>query len=318
VTFHHGNSDRTTAVAALARIMTSDALALKGATLAADSVNITAGSLAIESLQDSKVFASKQTNVGVSVSVPGAGKGASASASFDQSKEKGSFNSVAEQSGIKAGAGGFDIQVTGNTDLKGAVIASSADAAKNRLSTGTLSASDIVNTESYKASQIGLSGGIAGIGADKNASPPQNTGNDGQPDARVGSGGNAIPGIKTGIGTISAGAPSILAASGGQSGTTNSAIAPATIIIAAGPNGAQDAASQAIANSISRDTATANDGALTQEFDAAKRADVQQGFAAAKALTQQTAVFFANRAAEEQIIANKPFNIDYVVGNSEK
>jgi filamentous hemagglutinin len=218
-----------------------------------------------------------------------------------RSKEKGSFNSVAEQSGIKAGAGGFDIQVTGNTDLKGGVIASGADAAKNRLSTGTLSASDIVNTESYKASQIGLSGGIAGIGANKNASPPpQNTGNDGQPDARVGSGGNAIPGIKTGIGTISAGAPSILAASGGQSGTTNSAIAPATIIIAAGPNGAQDAASQAIANSISRDTASANDGALTQEFDAAKRADVQQGFAAAKALTQQTAMFFANRAAEEQ------------------
>jgi hypothetical protein len=164
-----------------------------------------------------------------------------------------------------------------------------------------LSASDIVNTESYKASQFGLSGGIAGIGANKNASPPpQNTGNDGQPDARVGSGGNAIPGIKTGIGTISAGAPSILAASGGQSGTTQAAIAPATIIIAAGPNGAQDAASQAVANSISRDTATANDGALTQEFDAAKRADVQQGFAAAKALTQQTTVFFTNRAAEEQ------------------
>ena len=38
-----------------ARIMTADALTLKGATLAADSVNITAGSLAIESLQDSKV-----------------------------------------------------------------------------------------------------------------------------------------------------------------------------------------------------------------------------------------------------------------------
>jgi hypothetical protein len=43
-------------------------------------------------------------------------------------------------------------------------------------------------------------------------------------------------------------------------------------------------AGRLIANSISRDTATANDGALTQEFDAAKRADVQQGFAAAKAL----------------------------------
>jgi hypothetical protein len=116
-------------------------------------------------------------------------QGASGSASFDQSKEKGAFASVAEQSGIMAGSGGFDIRVGGETSLKGAVIASSADAAKNTLATGTLSASNITNTETYKASQIGISVGIAGIGADKNATPPpQNTGNNGQPDASVGSG----------------------------------------------------------------------------------------------------------------------------------
>ena len=79
------NIESTLSAGGAARITTADALTLKGATLAADSVNITAGSLAIESLQDSKVFASKQTNVGVSVSVPGGGQGASASASFDQS-----------------------------------------------------------------------------------------------------------------------------------------------------------------------------------------------------------------------------------------
>jgi filamentous hemagglutinin len=172
-----------------ASVLTPGALVLKGATLEADAVKIGAGSLSIESLQDSKVFASKQTNVGVSVSLQGGGQGGSGSVSFDQSKEKGAFASVAEQSGIMAGSGGFDIRVGGETSLKGAVIASNADAAKNTLATGTLSASNITNTETYKASQIGISAGIAGIGADKNATPPpQNTGNDGQPDASVGSG----------------------------------------------------------------------------------------------------------------------------------
>ncbi|MBP2644187.1 MAG: shlA 1, partial [Firmicutes bacterium] len=56
---------------------------------------------------------------------------------------------------LYAGTGGFDITVTGNTDLKGAVIASDADADKNTLTTGTLTYSDIANTAEYKASSSG-------------------------------------------------------------------------------------------------------------------------------------------------------------------
>jgi hypothetical protein len=48
---------------------------------------------------------------------------------------------VAEQSGVFAGKGGFDIRVTGATDLKGGVIASEASAGLNRLETGKLTAS---------------------------------------------------------------------------------------------------------------------------------------------------------------------------------
>jgi hypothetical protein len=45
-----------------------------------------------------------------------------------------------------------------------------------------------------------------------------------------------------------------MSASGSQSGTSVSAIAPGTIIIRADANGVADAASQALANTISRDT----------------------------------------------------------------
>ena len=63
---------------------------------------------------------------------------------------------MTEQAGIYAGEGGFAIEVGGNTDLKGAVIASEADAEKNRLSTDTLTFSDIENKAEYSASSIGV------------------------------------------------------------------------------------------------------------------------------------------------------------------
>jgi filamentous hemagglutinin len=69
---------------------------------------------------------------------------------------------VNEQSGIKAGEGGFTINVKGNTDLKGASIASSDKATqegKNTLTTNTLTTSDISNSMSASASSSGVSVG---------------------------------------------------------------------------------------------------------------------------------------------------------------
>ena len=65
------------------------------------------------------------------------------------------YRNARGQSGIFAGKGGFDIYVEKNTDLKGAVIASEADAGKNRLSTGTFSFSDLENGADYSAKSIG-------------------------------------------------------------------------------------------------------------------------------------------------------------------
>ncbi len=65
------------------------------------------------------------------------------------------YRSARGQSGIFAGKGRFDIYVEKNTDLKGAVIASEADAGKNRLSTGTFSFSDLENGAGYSSKSIG-------------------------------------------------------------------------------------------------------------------------------------------------------------------
>ena len=66
------------------------------------------------------------------------------------------LQSVTDQAGIYAGEGGYDIEVGKNTDLKGAVIASKADESKNKLSTDTITYSDIENKAEYSASNKGV------------------------------------------------------------------------------------------------------------------------------------------------------------------
>ena len=67
------------------------------------------------------------------------------------------YRSARDQAGFFAGSKGFDIYVEKNTDLMGGVIASEAFADKNRLSTGTLSFSDLKNEADYSAKSIGAS-----------------------------------------------------------------------------------------------------------------------------------------------------------------
>jgi hypothetical protein len=70
------------------------------------------------------------------------------------------------------------VRVHGNTDLKGATIASTADASKNSLTTGTLSFSDIANSSSYGAKISGFSAG-ASIGLPDKAVGPSSVPNSG-------------------------------------------------------------------------------------------------------------------------------------------
>ncbi|WP_266158480.1 hemagglutinin repeat-containing protein [Dyella silvatica] len=117
------------------------------------------GNLNLASEQDTNDYASQQWQAGAKVVI---GYGGSASASYNQSKVTSNYKSVNEVSGISTGSGGYDIRVGGNTDLKGAVIASTADAAKNLLSTGSLTFSDIQNEAKYSASSVGVSASYGG------------------------------------------------------------------------------------------------------------------------------------------------------------
>lgn len=73
------------------------------------------------------------------------------------------FTSVSEQSGSVAGAGGYHIAVDGGVDLKGGVIASSADKDKNFLFADHVTFSDVDNFSNAKSTGFGIALGPTGI-----------------------------------------------------------------------------------------------------------------------------------------------------------
>ncbi|MDH0661518.1 hemagglutinin repeat-containing protein [Pseudomonas sp. GD03858] len=138
---------------------------LKGAQVNADKVVADVGrDLTLQSLQDTDNYKSKQTNVSGGVSVAIIGAGASGSLSVSQNKLHSKYQSVQEQTGLFAGKGGYQIDVGKHTQLDGSVIASTAEADKNRLSTGTLGWSDIENKAEFKSqmASASVSGGNSG------------------------------------------------------------------------------------------------------------------------------------------------------------
>ncbi|ESJ26718.1 filamentous hemagglutinin [Cupriavidus sp. HPC(L)] len=117
------------------------------------------GDLNLQSRQDTEEVHARQESKGGGFSISQGGGSASFSAS--KGKADGSYANVTEQTAIRAGDGGFDITVKGNTDLDGAVISSTATADKNSLTTGTLSWNDVRNHSDFSATSFGLSAGGA-------------------------------------------------------------------------------------------------------------------------------------------------------------
>ena len=127
---------------------------IKGGKLSGKKVTGNVGNdLNIESKQDSNSYKENNKSVGASVGL-GSNKAVSGSASIGKIDSK--YESVTDQSGIYAGKEGFDIRVEDNTDLKGGIISSTADADKNKLSTGTLTFEDIQNKADYKVGGAGI------------------------------------------------------------------------------------------------------------------------------------------------------------------
>ncbi|MCW8908621.1 MAG: hemagglutinin repeat-containing protein [Sedimenticola sp.] len=135
---------------------------LKGAVVSGDSVAASVGGdLLIESVQDSANYQAREKSSSAGLSIPVVGAGSlNASLSKARLTATGDYASVTEPSGIRAGGGGFDIEVDGNTGLKGGIIASSDKAIvgdQNRLTTETLAIEDLSNRSTASAEASGKS-----------------------------------------------------------------------------------------------------------------------------------------------------------------
>ncbi|MGK3138476.1 hemagglutinin repeat-containing protein [Pantoea trifolii] len=217
---------------------------LSGAQALGNSISVNAGNnLTLTSLQDTDSYHSQQQSASGGFSFTFGSMTGSIGLSLSKSKVNSEYASVGDQSGLFAGNGGYDIFVGNHTQLNGAVIASTADAANNKLSTGTLGWDSIDNHASYHASSsaIGFNGSYS--------KTPMPSGEH-----------------------YAAGAlPSVVNMSDNASGTTRSAVADGTITVRNAQNQTQDVAT------LSRDTDNAN-GNIGKIFDKEKVAN-QMAFA---------------------------------------
>ncbi|MGO1003636.1 hemagglutinin repeat-containing protein [Lysobacter sp. CA196] len=233
------------------------ATTIRGGQVLGDRVEVDAAQLAIESLQDTESYASKQMDASVQVTV---GFGASVSASYSQSKVDSNYASVAEQSGILAGDGGYAVNVRGNTDLKGGIITSTQtaeDAGRNSFTTGTLTASDIRNRAEYEGTAFGVSGSYG-----KNGDGEQGKHQTAQGSADGKAGGTSAN-KSLGFGSDD-GSQNSVTASGIN--TRNITITDGIGQAATGKTAEQIKAE--VATTTGTDTVAANSGALVNKFDA--------------------------------------------------
>ncbi|MFP1727458.1 hemagglutinin repeat-containing protein [Lonsdalea quercina] len=228
---------------------------LQGAELYGERVVADVGrDLTISSQQDSAEYHSRSNSTGLNLSIcvppicAGASSASSAQGSMDISSGRinNEYRAVIDQSGVFAGKGGFDIFVGNHTQLDGAVIASDAEAAKNRLSTDTLGWSDIENWAESSGSQYALSVS-GGVGKSTDSGGVVATTGESQTGGYQGSSG---------------GKPSMSMANFTQrvTSTTHSAVAEGDVMVRDSANQQQDVAT------LSRDTEHAH-SVLDNNFD---------------------------------------------------
>jgi filamentous hemagglutinin len=268
---------------------------IRGGTIAGERVvaNV-GGDLNIESLQDTSVYASTDQSINGSATV-GVG-GASGSINVSHQQINSDFASVTEQSGIKAGDGGFDVTVKGNTDLTGAIIASTDKAAeedRNRLKTGSLTTRDIENHAEYDAFGISLGGGFSTGGGENSK-----VGTDQKGDAQTGA--KATPGSELPkTGPVSIAPPVVVAAGDSASSTTRSGISAGVIEItneASQRERTGQSAEETVAG-VNRDVSSDKDGsgALANKFD---KEQIETSFEIMRTLQREVGTFVGNRAKE--------------------
>jgi filamentous hemagglutinin len=253
------------------------------------------GDQTIESLQDTSRFEGKQSSASGSV---GLGIGyAAGSAGLSSSRARGDFASTGTPAGIQAGDGGFDLEVKGKTELKGAVIASTQgaiDKQRNRLVTSALVHSDIENFSNFEASGFNLSGGIT-TGGQKQG---QATGSDTVTDPAKWSTQNL------GRAGTDAAAAGVSRDSGRERSITRSGVSPGTIVIT------DEAAQQALTGhtaaetvaSLNRDVRTGDPNpGLTRKWDGKQLMQEQAANAETVAAFGQQASKAIGQYAQQQM-----------------
>jgi filamentous hemagglutinin len=138
---------------------------LKGAVVKASQVTANVGgNLSIESLQDTNQYKESSKSAGGSIM---AGTGVSGSVNLAKSSINSNYQSVGEQSAIRAGDGGFQVNVKGDTTLTGGQITSTQaaiDSNKNSFQTGgTLTTTDLQNSAKYSAQSISVGVGTGSL-----------------------------------------------------------------------------------------------------------------------------------------------------------
>nr|WP_243667226.1 hemagglutinin repeat-containing protein [Pseudomonas brassicae] len=253
------------------------------------------GDLNIESLQDTSTYTvdEKSMSAGVSLCIPPfcwgvSTAGGSLGAGVTDIDSK--YASVTEQSGIKAGDGGFDIRVGGNTDLVGAVISSSDKAVqegRNQLVTATLTSRDIKNEAEYEGSSVSLGGGYgSAVGKD--------------PNGTVQAGSTQTPGSTLpNEGGFSATLPVALGARDSASSVTRSGISGGLIRVTddAGQQALTGHSAEMTLASLNRDVSSDRDtsNALKPIFN---EQELRAGFEIAGAFTREVGTYLDNKAKE--------------------
>ncbi len=162
---------------------------LKGAVVKADQVTAqVGGNLTIQSLQDKSQYKESSKSAGGSIM---AGAGVSGSVNLAKSSINSDYLSVGEQSAIRAGDGGFQVNVQGKTTLTGGQITSTQAAIDNNKNSyeakqGTTT-TDLQNSANYSANSVSVgigagtlpgksaSAGMSGVGLGSDKGSAQST-----------------------------------------------------------------------------------------------------------------------------------------------
>jgi filamentous hemagglutinin len=138
---------------------------LKGAAVNANQVTVGVGSnLTIQSLQDTNRYSEGNKSPGGSIMV---GTGVSGSINLAKSSINSNYQSVGEQTAIRAGDGGFQVSAEGTATLKGAQITSTQAAIDNNKNSfqakeGTTT-TDLQNQASYEAKSVSVGLGTGAL-----------------------------------------------------------------------------------------------------------------------------------------------------------